>query len=196
MADEVRCAGRATGRHPGRRVHRRAAPGRGGPVRAVRLQPVRGARRDPGAGQRGAGGRAAAPGARVRSSRSRRRSRSPRCAGCSRAHRGPGGGAGHAAEAAEPGRSSRRWGGGRRPSYALQRRQRPPARADPPDRRPPDRDRHPGAPAAQMVRHQFALALVPGGPRCRWPSTSASSRPSSPGTRRRPRRPCWSTSPA
>jgi Transcriptional regulators len=34
------------------------------------------------------------------------------------------------------------------------------------------------------------------GPRCPWPSTSASSRPSPPGIRSRPRRPCWTTSPA
>ena len=49
---------------------------------------------------------------------------------------------------------------------------------------------------AQMVRHQFALSLVPGRPRCRWPSTSASSRRSPPGTRRRRRPPWRSTSPA
>ena len=49
---------------------------------------------------------------------------------------------------------------------------------------------------AQLVRHQFALSLVPGLPRCRWASTSASWRPSSRVTRPRPGRPCATTSPA
>ena len=137
-------------------------------MRAFRVQPVRGARRDPGAGQRGAGGCAAAPGrpgAGHPAQRGDRDHRGPAAAGG--ADRGPGRGAGH------PGR--------RRPSWRTSS-----ARCGWRWRRPsccatatPTRGCTPGSASiaahdtatsmierlrAQLVRHQFALSLIPGRP--------------------------------
>ena len=159
--------GRAARRDPGGRVRGRAAPGRGRPVRAVRVQPVRGPRRDPGAGQRGTGGCAAAPGRPGPGhpdQRGDRDHRGPAAAGG--AHRGPGRGAGHPgcrppSWRTSSGRCGWRWP---RPSCCATATPTPGCTPGSAHRRARHRDRIIERLRAQLVRHQFALSLVPGRP--------------------------------
>ena len=149
----------------------------------VRRQQVRRARRDPVLASEGLVELQRHRGAGSGSSRSRKRSRSPRYGDCSKASPRPAPRAGHPVPGRRAGADHRGDArrGGRRRAAPLQRGQRPAARPDTVIAAHGTATAILGRLRAQMVRHQFALSLAPGGQRCHWPSTSASPRRSPPG---------------